>query len=387
MKRAVFLILSAFSLAYLVIFPLLVLDTAARLLGQRAAFETGNLVFVLYLEISRAFTTLIAIVVVLVLLVRASRTPDGRALALFLIFLALSYEKAFGVSYPGSVQVSVTQTLIGAGVSRALLFWLFGSVPWTIWPALAALLRFSVTFPPPGVSATAIDVSGEHDRRGTLRGNAVAGADVGAWFRALSKRALAANAFAPVPVWSSAVVLVAATGALSGIVRILIIAAGLALIVPLAVTNLRAAYNAGGLADRQRMDWLTLAFAAGTAIFVTAAVPLLFFDATLAVIPAVVLLMLAPAVTMVLLAGAVLYHGTRDAGRLVSVVPYLAARTLGMLFVFAVLMTAFTMLFEPDGTWRALAVGGAATGTALCASPLRRLTDRGVNRILERALS
>src|SRR5688500_13714445 len=212
---------------------------------QRAVFEKANLLFVLYLELSRALTTLTALGVAIVLTVRASHTVHGRALALFLIFISITYEKAFGTTgYPGPLQGLVTEALLGAGVSRATLIWIFGPMPWSFWLALAAMLRFSVVFPPPGISAQAIDQSGSHDRRGALRGNAVAGADVGAAVRALSKRMLASGSLGAVPIWSAAVLLALATTLLSDSARNVVLFAAFIMAAGLTITNLRAAHNA-----------------------------------------------------------------------------------------------------------------------------------------------
>ncbi|HET9440436.1 MAG TPA: hypothetical protein VFO52_09705, partial [Longimicrobiales bacterium] len=215
MKRiacAGFVVLCIVLLLFLALFPLLTIDAVSLLLSRAALLDRGNLALLLYLELSRGFTTVVAIVVAAWLVARAARTADGRALALFLIFSALTFEKILGTTpYPGPVQQWLVTTLRNAGVSRATLAWVFGPTPWSLWPAWAAALRFSVVFTTPPLSAASIDESGMRDRRGMLRGSGVAGADIGRAFRAISKRALAAGAFRPLPLWLGAFGLIAIT--------------------------------------------------------------------------------------------------------------------------------------------------------------------------------
>jgi FtsH-binding integral membrane protein len=136
--------------------------------------------------------------------------------------------------------------------------------------------------------------------------------------------------------------------------------------------------------ERRRMRWLILGFAVGGALFLIAALPLLFFDDPIANIPALVLLMVAPTVIMVCMALGVLYRGPADAGELLTQVPGGAALALVVVFVFALLLTVLTSIAEQVGISRTLAALAAVIITAVSYEPLRRATARAVNRILER---
>jgi hypothetical protein len=372
-------------LVFLAVFPLLTFDAVGKLLRRAAALQPGNFLLVLYLELSRAFTTIIALLATISLLARSSRDADGRALALFFIFVALTYEKIFGTTgYPGPLQEKFTVAMLDAGISRATLTWLFGPVPWTLWLALAAALRFSVVFPHPPLSAAAIDASGQHDRRGMLRGAGIAGLDIGAAFRGVAKKGLTLGAFRPVPLWLTALVLVAVTSLTTSTTRIVLFVVAASLVGALAITNLRASYSVVVETEKRRMRWLILGFAAGAAIFMIAALPLLFFDNTVANVPALVLLMVAPAVIMICMAVAVLYSGSIDAERLLHRLPGLAALMFSLLLVFALSTTALTRVTQGMGVSSTLAVLGAVVLTAVALDPLRRFTGRAVARVLER---
>lgn len=372
-------------LAYLAIFPLLTLDAIGKLLSRAAALEAGNFLLVLYLELSRALTTVVALLATISLLVRSSRNADGRALALFFIFVALTYEKIFGTTgYPGPLQEKFTVALLEAGISRNTLAWLFGPVPWTLWLALAAALRFSVVFPSPPLSAEAIDASGQHDRRGMLRGAGLAGLDIGALFRDVAKKGLRRGVFRPVPLWLTALLLVVVTSLTSSTTRVLLFVLTASLVGALAITNLRASYMVVTEPEKRRMRWLVLGFATAGAIFMIAALPLLFFDNPVANVPALVLLMVAPAVIMICMAVAVLYTGPVDAAILLRALPATAALLLLVLLVFALSTTALMRVTQSMGISSTLAVLGAVVLTALAVDPLRRFTGRAVARVLER---
>lgn len=380
-----FVVLAVSLLLFLALFPILTLDAVGKLLTRIATLEPGNLVLLLYLELSRAFTTIIAIAAALFLIVRSSRTADARALVLFFIFSALTYEKVFGTtSYPGPFQEHLTATLLNAGVSRSALVWLFGPVPWPLWLALAAALRFSVVFPYPPLSAAAIEESGRTDRRGMLRGAGIAGWDIGAGFRAVAKRTLAIGALRPLPLWTAAVLLIVITTLLPDNARAVLFAVAASFVTAMAITNLRASYNIISEAEKKRMRWLMLGFAAGGALFVIAALPMLFFDDPIANIPALVLLMVAPAVIVVCMAMGVLYKGPADAGEVLPRVPGAAALASVMLLLFAAALTGLSMFATRMGLSRALAVLGALLITAGLYEPLRKSTARWVNKILER---
>ena len=388
MKRgahAGFLIIATLLLIFLGIFPFLTFDAIGKLLSRMAALEPGNFLLVLYLELSRAFTTIVALFAAVSLVLKSKRGADARALALFLIFIALTYEKIFGTTgYPGPLQEKLAEALLGAGIRQDTLIWLFGPVPWSLWLALAALLRFSVVFPNPPLSPAAIDESGKHDRRGMLRGAGIAGLDIGAAFRGVSKRGLTIGAFRPVPLWTVAIILVVLTTITSATTRIVAFAIAAAIVTSLAITNLRASYNVVADTEKARMRWLVLGFSIGAAIFMIASLPLLFFDDPMASVPALVLLMVAPAVVMVCLAVAVLYDGPVDAGQVLYRLPGMAALGLTLMLVFALATTALSPVTARMGMSRSLALLGALAITALLAEPLRRATDRSVTRILER---
>ena len=135
------------------------------------------------------------------------------------------------------------------------------------------------------------------------------------------------------------------------------------------------------------MRWLVFGFAAGFAIAMIAALPLLFFDNPVANVPALVLLMVAPAVVMICMAVAVLYSGAVDAAMLLQRLPGAAALAMMVLLVFALSTTLLTQLTESAGITPALALLGAVVVTALLYEPLRRVTGRVVARLLERPLS
>ena len=387
-EHLAFVVLAALLLAYLAVFPVLTLDAIGKLFSRAAALEPGNFLLVLYLELSRAFTTLVAILAAGSLVVRSSRKADGRALALFFIFVALTYEKIFGTTgYPGPLQEKLAHSLLEAGISRGTLIWLFGPVPWTLWLALAAALRFSVVFPHPPLSAQAIEASGQHDRRGMLRGAGVAGMDIGAAFRGVAKRGLAMGAFRPVPLWLTALVLTAITTLTTATTRMVLFIVAASLVGALAITNLRASYMVVSESEKRRMRWLVFGFAAGCAVFMIAALPLLFFDNPMANVPALVLLMIAPAVIMICMAVAVLYSGAVDASALLHRLPGAAAVAMVILLVFALSTTVFTQATQKAGMTPALALLGAVVLTAVLYEPLRRVTGRVVARLLERPLS
>ena len=371
-------------LSFLALFPVLAIDAVGQLMARVAQLEAGNFLLILYLELSRAFTTVIALITAVALLLRSSREEDGRSLALFLIFIALTYEKISAVTvYPGPLQVKMVTMLLDAGVTRPFLAWVFGPAPWTLWLALAALLRFSVVFPRPPLSAEAIDASGINDRRGMLRGSGVAGMDIGAAFRDVAKKGLARGVFKTLPLYSAAIVMVIVTTITSSGIRLALLAVAALIAIALAVTNLRASYNIVVEEERRRARWLLLGFAAGAAIFMIAALPLLFFDNTMANVPALMLLMLAPATIMVCMAMGVMYRGSMDAERLLKQLPGIGAFALAVLLLFAVTTSLLTRLTSSIQMSAALALLGAVIITAFALAPLRRLTDRAMARVLE----
>jgi hypothetical protein len=380
-----FLLIAIVLLLLLAVFPVLTIDAIGRLIARIRGLEPANFILVLYLELSRAFTTVVALLAALSLVIRSSRAADSRALALFLIFSALTYEKIFGTTgYPGPLQSKLTISLLNLGVDSSTLVWLFGPVPWSVWLALAAALRFSVVFPRPPLSAEAIDESGRHDRRGALRGAGLAGLDIGAAFRTIAKSGLRAGVFRPLPLWTAALVMTAITTVISDSARLILFATAASLVTALAITNLRASYNVVAETEKARMRWLILGFSIGGALFLIAALPLLFFNNTFATVPALVLLMLAPAIIVVCMALGVLYTGPVDAREPLRLVPGHGALVMMIVMVFAVATTLLTGLADRIDMGRGLALLGAVLLTALLVAPLRKVTQRLVNRVLER---
>ncbi|HEY0304416.1 MAG TPA: hypothetical protein VGC44_05570 [Longimicrobiales bacterium] len=307
MKRVPFVAVAAMMTAVVALFPILAGDSIAHLVGRRAQMEPGNFALILYLEVCRGLATAIALVAAIILLVRSSDRADARALTFFLLFFALAYQKVFGaIAYPGPLQEKLTMWLLGHGVSRPVLGWLFGPLPWAVWPALAAILRFSVVFPQPPLSAELIDSSGSHDRTGMMRGAGVAGADIGAVFRRLSKQLLAAGAYRVTPLWAAAVALVAVTTVLDRTARnalLLILApVGIALV----ITNLRACFGVVREDAIPRMRRLGRGFLIAGALLLAASLPLLVSNNPGVTIPALMILMIATVIITVCLAAGAL---------------------------------------------------------------------------------
>jgi hypothetical protein len=211
--------------------------------------------------------------------------------------------------------------------------------------------------------------------------------DVGAALRGVAKKGLALGAFRAVPLWLTAIVLIVVTSVTTSTTRLTLFIVAASLVGALAITNLRASYTVVAESEKRRMRWLVFGFAAGCAIFMIAALPLLFFDNPMANVPALVLLMVAPAVVMICMAVAVLYSGSVDAALLLQRLPGVAALTMVLLLVFAVSTTVLTQLTQKAGMTPALALLGSIVLTALLYEPMRRVTGRVVARLLERPLS
>ena len=381
LEHLAFVALAALLLLLLALFPLLTADSIAKLLSRRAGLEAGNFALIFYLEVSRAFTTLVAVIAVLTLLIRSSRAADARALTLFLLFIGLTYEKIFGgTGYPGPMQEALTRWLLDHGVPRSGLMWLFGPVPWSIWLALAAIMRFSVVFPRPPLSAEIIDASAAHDRKGMMRGAGVAGMDIGAGFRRISKTLLASGAFKPIPLWATAILLIVLTTVLDDTARLIVFATAASLVFALVITNLRASYNVVAPEEKARMRWLALGFLAAGALFVLASVPLLFIDNPVTTVSALVLIMIAPAVIMICMAMAVIYQGPADAGTFLERLPGWTAHWFALSLIFALV----SAMLRGAGTGGGLSILAGLVAAGALFKPTRLMTGRAVNRILER---
>ena len=79
LEHVAFLVLAVALLLLLALFPFLTADSLTKLFSRRAGLEAGNFALIFYLEASRAFTTLVVVVAVFVLLIRSSRAADARA--------------------------------------------------------------------------------------------------------------------------------------------------------------------------------------------------------------------------------------------------------------------------------------------------------------------
>ncbi len=304
-ERTAFLIVAGLLLWFLALFPLLSIDAITRLIASKGQLEPGNFALILFLEISRAVTTIVALIAGIMLVTRFPERADGRALTFLVIFLALTFEKILsGVVYSGPMQQRLTVGLLNAGISRSMLAWLFGPTIWSIWPALAAIMRFSVVFPRPILSDT-IDASAADDRRGMLRDAGIAGLDIGSVFRGLSKRLLAAGLFEALPLSAIALVMVVVTSVVGGRMAALIFALGTMLVGALVITNLRASYRVVEPEEKARIRWIWRGFIAAAALFLIAAVPLLVLNDPVTSTSALILLTLAPAAMMLCMAVAV----------------------------------------------------------------------------------
>ena len=383
--RLLFLPAAIIVMVYAAIFPLLTIDTLTRVLRTLGGFETRNLLLVLFLELSRLFTTIVALLLAVALILRGRQHADGRALAFFLLFAVIAYEQVFGSNgVPGPAQESVAFALRNAGVSSALLNWLFGAVPWAVWPAAAALLRFSAIFPRP-LDPEMLDESGRSDRRGLLRSRGVAGLDVGALCRRLSKLLLARGAFRPVPLGAAAVLLVAAQTALHNTVAS--VALGLIGLgsVGVAFTNLRAGHAAAAGADRVRMTWIAEGFVLALFMFLVSAVVLLLVPGSGARTAAFILIMLTPAAISICLALSVLDRGELDSAAAIEVTIRHGTLAVFLALAFGALNLVLQLAAARLGMSHALAAGIAATGTAAGIGGLRKAADRWRLRVLERS--
>jgi hypothetical protein len=385
-RRALFKFFVIVVLVYAAIFPLLTVDTLMKLLGKASIFEAGNLLLLVYLELGRLITSIVGIGLAIYLLRRASSQPDARALALFLLFSTITYEKAFGGSgYPGDAQQKLVTGLLEAGMARGVLTVLFGPQAWTLWPAAAALLRFSAVFPRPLEPAT-LAASGADDRRGMLRGSGVAGADIGGAFRSLSQRLLGAGAFATSSLIAFALIMIAVHAALlnAGIPGLLVLVTVAAIAVCIAVTNIRAAYVAADGTDRVRATWIAEGFVIAVFMFLVSTALLALAPATVTRMLAFVLIMLLPAAVMACLTISVLDQGELDSGDAIAKTVRLGTVALAVAVVFGVLFSLLGWLAPRFGISHALASGAAVVITAIGFPLVSKTADRIRSRILER---
>jgi hypothetical protein len=383
-RRVLYGIFAILVLVYAAIFPLLTMDTLVKVTGRASIFEAGNLMLLVYLELGRLITSIVGIGLAVYLLMRASSQPDARALALFLLFVTITYEKAFGGSgYPGDVQQRVVSGLLSAGVSRTVLTVLFGPQSWTLWPALAALLRFSVVFPR-DLAPITLEASGANDRRGMLRGSGVAGLDIGASFRQLSKRLLQSGALSVRGLTAFAIIMIAVHVALQGTAGALALVVIAAIAVCIAVTNVRAAYVAADGTDRVRATWIAEGFVVAVFVFLISTALLALAPATGTRMLAFVLIMLLPAAVMACLTISVLDRGELDSSDAIHETVRLGTIALAVAIVFGVLFTGLRWLAPRFGMSHALASLAAVVITAVGFQFISRMADRIRRRILER---
>ncbi|MGQ0561206.1 MAG: hypothetical protein ACT443_04955 [Gemmatimonadota bacterium] len=384
-SRLLFMPVAAVVIAYALSFPLLTIDTLARVASRATAFEAGNLLLVGFLEVSRLIVSVVGIALAIYLLKRQPGSAAARALALFLLFAAISYEKAFGGSaYPGDVQQAVTLKLIEAGVSTRLLGALFGAHSWTLWPTLAALLRFAAVYPHDLRPAT-LEASGQQDRRGLLRGAGVAGLDIGALFRRASKRLLLLRAYEPRSLIAFAAVMIAAHGLLDGRrgEALVWLIGGFALCI--VITNLRAAYLAAEGADRVRVTWILEAGVLALFIYLSSTLLYALVPANVTRMVAFVMIMLTPAAVMTCLALSVLDRRPHDVRSVLHATARWGTIALVVLLGFAVLYRVFGWAADRFGMSRAMAGLAAAGLTALGFDGFRHAADRLRLRVLERS--
>jgi len=382
--RWLFLIAAVLLTAYAVVFPLLTIDTLIRIFGRASVLETRSLFLILYLELSRLVTSLTAITIAIVLMVRGSQRAEARSLALFLLFTTITYEKVFGTNgFPGRVQEHVAESLFAAGASPKLLLWLFGPIAWAAWPAAAALLRFSAVFPKP-LEAETLEASGREDRRGFMRSTGVAGADIGALFRRTSKRLLSLTAFRPLTLGVAAVILIIGHTLLAGSRYSAVLWLVVFLVLCIVVTNIRAAYVASTGADRVRIIWIAEGFVLALFMFLESAAILLILPGAVPQMMAFLLIMLIPATVMVCMALSVLDRGELDSKDAIDRTVRNGTVVLAVTIVFGALYLLLTLATDRLGISHALAALAAVAAAAFGFEPVKRTTDRFRLALLER---
>ncbi len=242
---------------YVALEPALALDTVARLLARAEALERGNLLLLLFYELTRALRSILGLVLVALLLQRSAQQRAARALTLFLLFGLMAYGIAFaGNGYVGPFQDWLTRSLLALGIPRQALLIAFGYPDWALWLALAALLRFAVLFPAP-LTSTAVAESGVQDRQGLLRGVPGAGVDIGSAFRRMASVALGNEWLAAQSVWMVGVIGALTSVLLRGHALKPMLWLPFFLGFALAITCLRASYMSGDADSRERLLWMT----------------------------------------------------------------------------------------------------------------------------------
>lgn len=292
-------------LAYALLFPVLSLDTVARLISNFATQDKGNLLLLVYYELSRSVRTTLGLILIGLLLAKSVDRREARALVVFLLFGVIAYSMGFsGGGYVGPFQQWLTFALVDAGFTRWHLRLAFGFPLWPLWLAIPPLIQFSLLFPRPLDPATVIR-AGEEDRAGLMRGVPGAGVDVGAGMRRFLARALQRGWLDSYHLWTAGIV--------GSLLSISLRHSGLRLLlwgplligVGIAVTALRVGYINSTAEQRRRLRWLgRAAFAA----FVLAALAgiISISESEAAAIAGFVLMTLAPGVLLLGIGFAVL---------------------------------------------------------------------------------
>lgn len=380
--KTLFFVSAALLFVYAGIFPLLTIDTLAKIFARATTYETRNLFLLLFLELSRLFTTAVALGLAAALVLRNHERRDARALVLFLLFATITYEKIFGSNgYPGHVQEKVSEALFAAGASPKLLLWLFGPIAWSIWPTAAALTYFSAQFPRTLESAQ-LQASGLTDRRGMLRASGPAGADVGAMFRKLSESLLERGWFWPARLSIAAIVMIGIHTVLGGsTARYALLGLGV-LLIGVIVTNLRASYHEARGPDHVRMTWIVEGFVVVLFIFLVSGAALIT-PLPAVQIAAFVLMMMAPAALAICFALSILDQGELDSANAVAETVGAGVLALVTVAVFGMVFRVFDAVAASTGMSHALALGAAGVVMLLGFGALRRGTDSLRVKVLE----
>ena len=256
--------------AFAALFAALSIDVSARLIAGAGHQETGNLVLLLFFELTRAFRVLVGLALVVLVLARAPLNEAMRALVLFLLCGVIFYAIAFsGGGYVGPFQEWLTRTLRGAGLGRTALFVIFGYAPWAAWLSLGGLLRFSLLFPKPLTPGT-VEQSGNIDRAGMLRSVPGAGLDVGAQFRKLAALAMRNGLLRTAPVWIFAIAGAALSIALRTASFRWVLWLPYLVGVAIAITCFRTSFETGDEDARHRLRWIGRGALAAFGFFIAA---------------------------------------------------------------------------------------------------------------------
>jgi hypothetical protein len=259
-KTAAVRVAVAALVAYGAVFALLGVDTAFRVWLTRSAFDSPlDVAFIIVYEGMRVLTVGLAVVLALILGWRGARRPAAVLTSVLLVMLAVAFAKATAYSgFPGLVQERIARALVAREVPRGMLAFVFGQPAWALGLAAAAFLRLTVVYPAP-ITPDAVIAAGAHDRPGMLRGQTLAGTDVGALARRSSATALRAGLLRPGPVWTAAIALMLAHGI--GLPLIVVAATLLAVGLPLllGIPALRAGLATAGDHDRARILWFLVA--------------------------------------------------------------------------------------------------------------------------------